>query len=75
MSYLGYRSCIACTRAKAEARALDPATYTGKCPKGHEYTRENTLIVLTHNQKMCLTCKRGYGTTTPGRFRIAAENS
>jgi len=43
---------------KAEARRNDPATYTGKCLKGHAYTRENTVIVSTQNSKVCLTCKR-----------------
>jgi hypothetical protein len=57
-NYRGYRFCTACTEMKAEARRNDPATYTGKCPKGHAYTRENTLIVSSQNTKVCLTCKR-----------------
>jgi hypothetical protein len=57
-NYRGYRFCIACTEVKAEARRNDPATYNGKCPKGHAYTRDNTLIVSSQNTKVCLTCKR-----------------
>jgi hypothetical protein len=56
--YRGYRYCIACTEMKAEARRNDPSTYNGKCPKGHAYTRDNTLIVSSQNTKVCLTCKR-----------------
>jgi len=57
-NYRGYRFCIACTEMKAEARRNDPATYIGKCPQGHAFTRENTLIVSSQNTKICLTCKR-----------------
>jgi hypothetical protein len=52
LNYRGYRFCIACTKIKAEARRNDPRTYTGSCPKGHAYTRENTLIVLSQNAKV-----------------------
>ena len=52
----GYRSCDACQRDKAEKRRNDPMTYTGSCPHGHAYTRENTLIT-SGNNKMCITCK------------------
>ena len=32
-------------------------TYTGACPHGHAYTRENTMI--THqNGKVCVACLR-----------------
>lgn len=56
-NYRGYRSCDACARAKAEKRRNDPMTYTGACPHGHAYTRENTMI--THqNGKVCLACLR-----------------
>lgn len=58
LNYRGYRFCIACNKVKAEARRNDPATYTGRCPKGHTYTRENTLIFSSQNTKVCLTCKR-----------------
>ena len=57
-NYRGYRFCIGCTELKAEARRNDPTTYTGKCPKGHAYTQENTLIVTSQNSKVCLICKR-----------------
>jgi len=57
-NYRGYRFCIACTEMKAKARRNDPTTYTGKCPKGHTFTRENTVIVSSQNTKVCLTCKR-----------------
>lgn len=56
--YLHRRFCDACTREKAEKRRNDPMTYTGYCPQGHPYTRENTVIVVTQNSKVCLTCKR-----------------
>jgi hypothetical protein len=44
-------------RAKAEARRNDPATYTGTCPHGHAFTRENTILT-TWNTKMCRACAR-----------------
>lgn len=56
-NYRGNRSCDTCLRAKAAARRNDPATYTGACPLGHEYTRENTVIT-NQNSKLCLTCRR-----------------
>jgi hypothetical protein len=57
-TYRGVRYCITCTKLKAEARRYDARTYTGNCPKGHPYTRDNTLIVSTQNSKVCLRCKR-----------------
>jgi hypothetical protein len=57
-NYRKSRYCIACNQEKAEARKNDSTTFTGKCPKGHAYTRENTLIVASQNTKVCLTCKR-----------------
>lgn len=53
----GYRFCDACVRAKAEARRKDPATYTGACPQGHAFTRENTMITCW-NTKACIACCR-----------------
>jgi hypothetical protein len=53
----GYRLCDACTREKADERRNDPATYTGSCPHGHAYTRENTMNTCL-NQKLCTTCKQ-----------------
>jgi hypothetical protein len=52
-----YRSCAACTREKAEKRRNDPMTYTGACPHGHAYTRENTTITCV-NSKVCVACLR-----------------
>lgn len=56
-NYRGYRFCNACMEAKAQVRKDDPSTYTGACPKGHEFTRENTVIT-NWNSKVCLTCQR-----------------
>jgi hypothetical protein len=55
--YRGYRLCDACAREKAEKRRNDPMTYTGACPQGHAYTRENTSITCL-NTKVCVACMR-----------------
>lgn len=55
-NYRGFRFCMACTEAKANARRTDPATYIGACPQGHAYTRQNTIIT-NWNAKICATCK------------------
>jgi hypothetical protein len=56
-NYRGYRFCDACAREKAEKRRNDPMTYTGACPQGHAYTRENTTITCW-NAKVCVACCR-----------------
>jgi hypothetical protein len=56
-NYRGYRFCDVCTREKAEKRRNDSMTYTGSCPHGHAYTRENTMITCT-NSKVCIACLR-----------------
>ena len=48
---LGFRFCDACTREQADERRNDPMTYTGTCPHGHEYTRENTMITCRNAKK------------------------
>ena len=37
-----------------------PMTYTGSCPNGHAYTRENTTIT-GRNAKICRACKEKPG--------------
>lgn len=56
-NYRGYRFCGACAEAKAEQRRNDPVTFTGQCPRGHAYTRENTIINRL-NSKVCRACLR-----------------
>lgn len=51
-TYHGYRFCDACTREKADKRRNDPMTYTGACPHGHAYTRENTMITVQRLQSL-----------------------
>jgi hypothetical protein len=57
LSYRVHRYCLICTIDTAAQSRTYSATYTGKCPKGHPYTRANTMIVSTQNSKVCLTCK------------------
>jgi hypothetical protein len=56
----GYRFCGTCMRAEADRRRNDPMTYTGSCPHGHAYTRENTRIT-GRNAKICRACKEKPG--------------
>ncbi|MGJ5022352.1 hypothetical protein [Bradyrhizobium oligotrophicum] len=64
-NYRGYRFCAVCQEAKALQRKEDPSTFVGQCPKGHFYTRDNTVIT-NWNTKVCLACKRA---------RLALENA
>lgn len=56
-THVGYRFCDACAREKAEKRRNDPMTFTGSCPHGHAWTRDNAIITCW-GSKICRACKQ-----------------